>query len=98
MEASKIIIWSTIIHGSHTHQSVPIRQVYSAWARADAGKGGQGMMGINWIFCTRQKRCVDDICTYGSFQNIYGGLKLCMVAIRTNLFATPSLHRVGTCW
>jgi hypothetical protein len=54
------------------------------------------MMETDWIFFTGHKRLVDDICTYGSFQNIYAGLQLCMVAIRTNLFATLSL-RVGTC-
>jgi len=52
-------------------------------------------MGIDWIFFTHHKRFVDDVCTYGSFENIYAGLQLFMVDVRTNLFATPSL-RVGT--
>jgi hypothetical protein len=62
----------------------------------DAGKDQRGLMGMDWIFFTRHKRFVGDICTYGSFGNIYAGLQLFMVDIRTNLFATPSL-RVGTC-
>jgi hypothetical protein len=53
-------------------------------------------MGIDWIFFTPQKRFVDDICTYGSFENMYAGLQLFMVAIRTDLFATLS-RRVGAC-
>jgi hypothetical protein len=52
-------------------------------------------MGIDWIFFTHHKRFVDDVCTCGSFENIYAGLQLFMVDVRTNLFATPSL-RVGT--
>jgi hypothetical protein len=53
------------------------------------------MKGIDWIFFTHHKRFVDDVCTYGSFENVYAGLQLFMVDVRTNLFATPSL-RVGT--
>jgi len=80
----------TIIHGSHTHQSVRNAKSTRGY---DAGKDQRGMMGIDWIIFTRHKRFVDDICTYGSFENIYACLQV--VAVRTNEFATPSL-RVGT--
>jgi hypothetical protein len=64
------------MHGSHTHKSVRIgKQVYSAWASADATKDGRGMMETDQFFFTRHKRFVDDICTYGSFENIYAGLQ-----------------------
>ena len=73
------------MHGSHMHQSVRNAKSY-AWVRAeDAGKDGRGMMETDRIFFTRHRRCVDDIYTYGSFENIHAGLQLFMVAIRTNL-------------
>jgi hypothetical protein len=85
--------------GSHTHQSVRnAKSTPRGYIRADAGTDRRGMMGIDYFFFTRHKSFVDDdICTYGSFENNYVGLQLFMVAIRTNLFATPSLLRVGTC-
>ena len=93
----KYLRGSTNMYGSHTHQSVRIAK--------STPRGYVLMlvrMGEIWWkqteFFTRHKRLVDDICTYGSFENIYAGLKICMVAIRTNLFASPSLLRVGTCW
>ena len=46
-----------------------------SYVRADVIKGGRGMMGIDWIFFTSHKRFVDDICTYGSFENNYAGLQ-----------------------
>ena len=49
-------------------------------------KDRRGMMGIYWIFFTRHKRFLDDVCSYGSFENIYAGLQLFMVDVRTNLF------------
>ena len=52
----------------------------------DTGKDQRGMMGMDWIFFTRHKRFVDDVCTYGIFENIYAGLQLFMVDVRTNLF------------
>ena len=64
------------------------------WVRADDGKEQRDKMGIDWIFFTTHKRFVDDICTHGIFENMYAGLKLCMVGIRTVLFATLS-RRVG---
>jgi hypothetical protein len=48
-------------------------------------------MGVDWIFFTPHKRFVDDICTYGRFENMYAGLQLFMVAVRTDLFATLSI-------
>jgi hypothetical protein len=74
MEASKIF---TRVYNNAWWPYAPSssqRQVY-AWVRADAGKGGRGMMGIDYFFFTRQKRCVDDICTYGSFESNYAGLQ-----------------------
>jgi hypothetical protein len=56
--------------------------------RADAGKDQRGMMGIDGIFFARNKRFVNVMGAYGSLENIYAGLQLFMVAIRTNLFAT----------
>ena len=85
--------------GSHAHQSVrnanSLRCV-RLWVRAGAGKDQRGMMGIGEEKkIAREKHFINDECTYGSFENIYACLQLFMVAIRTNLFATPSL-RVGT--
>ena len=42
-------------------------------------------MGTYWIFFTRDKHSVSDICTFRSFENIQAGLQLFMVAIRTVL-------------
>ena len=63
------------MHASHTHQSVRNAKSIYAWVRADASKDGRGMMGTDAIFFTRHKRFVDDICTYGSFENNYAGLQ-----------------------
>jgi hypothetical protein len=61
---------------------------------SDASKGGRAINAGNRLnFFTRHKHFVDDICTYGSFENIYAGLQLCMVAVRTNLFATRGYQR-----
>jgi hypothetical protein len=80
--------------GSRTHQWVRNAKSTGGY---DAGKDQRGITGIDWISFSRHKHFINDVCTYGSFENIYACLPLFMVAIRTNLFATPSL-RVGTCW
>ena len=71
------------------------RQVYASTRGYDAGKDQRGITGIDWIPFSRHKHFINDVCTYGSSENIYACLQLFMVAIRTNLFTTPSL-RVGT--
>jgi hypothetical protein len=62
----KYLRGSTVMHGSHTHQSV--RNAKSTRGNntgkgkgdTDASKGGRGMMGVDYFFFTSHKRFVDE--------------------------------------